>query len=152
MIPEKVLSPNKRFALNVLVPSLYFIPLAVAYFFPKNFGFGVPRLMEFGLGVGFLGLLLWIAALINLGRSLAVLPGADRLVTHGLYRYIRHPMYIGITLTLFGLLLACGSTFGMVYWVVIVIPLNIFRMRREEAALAQQFGEPYRAYQRQTLF
>jgi len=152
MIPEKVLSPNKRFALNVLVPSVYFVPLAVAYFSPKNFGFGVPRLTGFGLGVGLLGLSLWIASTINIGRSLAVLPEAGRLVTHGIYKYLRHPMYVGITLTLFGLLLACGSAFGMIYLLVIVLPLNVIRVRLEEKMLIKTFGETYHAYRKKTLF
>ena len=145
------LSPKKRFSLNILVPSIYFIPLAVAYFSPKNFGFGVPGLIGFGLGVGFLGLILWITSLINLGRSLAVLPEADRLITKGIYKYVRHPMYIGITLTLFGLPLACGSTFSMVYLFIIVLPLNVFRIRREEEALTKKFGGTYRVYQKETF-
>lgn len=152
MNPGTEFSPKQRLALNVLIPLVYFIPLAVAYIAPKNFGFGFPGLTEWGLVVGMLGLFLWITSLINLGGSLAVLPGADRLVTTGLYKYVRHPMYIGITLTLFGLLLACGSTFGMVYLLVVVLPLNGLRIFQEEAALTETFGEAYRAYQKKTFF
>ncbi|MFQ5673061.1 MAG: methyltransferase family protein [Nitrospinales bacterium] len=145
------LSPNKRFALNVLVPSVYFVPLAMAYFSPKHFGFGIPWLVELGLGVGALGVVLWIVSTINLGRSLAVLPQADRLVTRGVYKYCRHPMYLGITLTLFGLLLACGSTFGMIYLLVVVLPLNLVRIRLEEKTLAEKFGADYHAYRKTTF-
>lgn len=146
------LSPNKRFALNVLLPAVYFVPLAVAYFSPKHFGFGISRLMELGLGLGALGVILWIVSTVNLGRSLAVLPGADRLVRRGIYKYLRHPMYLGITLTLFGLLLACGSIFGMIYLLAVVLPLNFVRIRMEEKALAEKFGETYRAYRKATFF
>jgi len=143
---------KNQFALNILVPLQYFIPLLVAYILPKNFGFGWAGAVPWALGLGFSGLLLWIYATFCLGKSLAVLPGSDVLVSRGIYRYIRHPMYIGITLTLFGLLFACGSVFGMIYLAVIVTPLNLFRVRREEAALLEQFGESYRNYQRQTWF
>lgn len=146
------LSENKRFALNVLVPLQYFIPLLAAYILPKNFGFGFPATVPWVLGLGFSGLLLWIYGMLCLGKSLAVLPGSDSLVSRGVYRYVRHPIYIGITLTLFGLLFACGSVFGMVYLFVVVIPLNIFRIRREEAALLGKFGDSYRDYQRKTWF
>ena len=61
-------------------------------------------------------------------------------------------MYIGITLTLFGLLLACGSTIGIIYLIVIVFPLNIFRIRWEEKTLMDKFGEAYQLYQKKTLF
>lgn len=149
---KKPLSPNKRFALNVLIPSLYFVSLAAAYFSPKNFGFGIPELAWFGWGAGLIGVSLWALSMINLGRSLGILPGADRLVTAGLYKYFRHPMYLGITLTLFGLFLALGSIFGMVYLAVVILPLNIIRARLEEKALWEKFGEHYESYRGKTLF
>jgi protein-S-isoprenylcysteine O-methyltransferase Ste14 len=152
MVNFNSLSTNQRFALNLLVPFLYMFPLLVAWFSPKNFGFGYPQLVNVSLAVGITGLLLWMLSMIHLGKSLAVLPGADTLVAHGVYRYIRHPIYVGITLTLLGLLFACGSVFGMVYLVVVVIPLNLFRARQEEQALAEKFGEHYLQYRNKTWF
>ena len=99
-----------------------------------------------------MGLLLWILAMLHLGKSLAVLPGAESLVARGVYRYIRHPIYVGITLTLLGLLFACGSVFGMAYFFVVVIPLNLFRARQEEKALAEKFGDHYLQYRDKTWF
>lgn len=148
----KSLSPNQKLFLNVLLPSLYVVPLAVAYFSPKNFGFGIPQLAGVGLGVGLAGVVLWIGSMINLGPSLRVLPGADRLVARGFYKRLRHPMYLGISLTLFGLLLASGSILGMAYLFAVVLPLNIVRARLEERALAEKFGEVYRVYRQSTLF
>ncbi|MEE9258617.1 MAG: isoprenylcysteine carboxylmethyltransferase family protein [Nitrospinaceae bacterium] len=152
MVEPGSLSSNRRFALNVFVPLLYFLPLITAYFLPKNFGFGYPGLVPVSLGAGFLGWLLWVYGMLCLGKSLAVLPGSDTLVTRGIYNYIRHPMYIGIVLTLFGLLFACGSVLGMIYLFIVVIPLNIYRARKEEEALAERFGESYRAYCQRTWF
>jgi protein-S-isoprenylcysteine O-methyltransferase Ste14 len=152
MVNFNSLSTNQRFALNLLVPFLYMFPLLVAWFSPKNFGFGYPQLVNVSLAVGITGLLLWMLSMIHLGKSLAVLPGADTLVAHGVYRYIRHPIYVGITLTLLGLLFACGSVFGMVYLVAVVIPLNLFRARQEEQALAEKFGEHYLQYRNKTWF
>ena len=146
------LSPNQRFALNVFVPFLYLFPLLVAYFSPKNFGFGNPQWVFLALGIGLAGLVLWILGMVQLGKSFAVLPGSDALVSKGVYRYVRHPIYIGIVLTLFGLLFACGSTFGMVYLFLFVIPLNIFRAWNEDRALMEKFGESYKAYSDRTLF
>ena len=92
------LSHNQRFALNVFVPFLYLFPLLVAYFSPKNFGFGNPQWVFLALGIGLAGLVLWILGMIQLGKSFAVLPGSDALVSKGVYRYVRHPIYIGICL------------------------------------------------------
>ena len=152
MIDIKNLSSNQRFLLNILVPSLYLLPLVFAYLGSKNFGFGYDELVYAGLSVGAVGVILWILAMLTLGPSLAVLPGTDRLVTRGVYRYLRHPVYVGIVLTLSGLFLACGSTICLVYVLVVVIPLNIFRARTEEQVLREQIGESYQHYHDTTFF
>ena len=152
MIDIKNLSSNQRFAISVLVPSLYLFPLVLAYLGPKNFGFGYDGLVYTGLAVGAVGMTLWILSILTLGHSLAVLPGTDRLVTRGVYRYLRHPIYIGIILTLGGLFLACGSTICLVYVLVIVVPLNVFRARLEEVVLQEQLGETYHKYRAGTFF
>ncbi|MFQ5444685.1 MAG: methyltransferase family protein [Nitrospinales bacterium] len=152
MIDFKSLSSNQRFLLSVFVPSLYFFPLAVAYFSPKTFGFGYPRLVPIALAIGAAGCGIWILGMFSLGKSLAVLPGGETLKTGGIYRYLRHPVYVGINLTLFGLLAACGSIFGMAYLAIVVIPLNRYRAREEEKALLEKFGDNYRAYREKTWF
>lgn len=152
MLDFKSLSSNQRFALNVFVPLLYFFPLAVVYFSPKNFGFGHPELVPIVLGIGGAGMAIWILGMVSLGKSLAVLPGTDALKTGGIYRFFRHPIYVGINLTLFGLLAACGSIFGMVYMAVVVLPLNFYRARQEENALLEKFGDSYRTYRKKTFF
>ena len=128
------------------------MPLIFAYLGSKNFGFGYDELVYAGLLVGAVGVILWILAMLRLGPSLAVLPGTDRLVTCGVYRYLRHPVYVGIVLTLSGLFLACGSTICLVYVLVVVIPLNIFRARTEEQVLLEQLGESYQHYRDTTFF
>jgi len=152
MIEIKKLNSNQSFLLNILVPSLYALPLIFAYLGPKNFGFGYEGLVYLGLGIGLLGLTIWILAMLTLGSSLAVLPGTDRLVTRGIYRYFRHPIYIGIILTLSGLFLACGSSICLVYVITIVVPLNIFRARAEEKFLQEQLGDVYQKYHSITYF
>ncbi len=148
----KSLSPGKAAALTVLVPSLYLVALVVAWFAPKHFGFGIRPLVYVGLTVGLSGVALWTVAMMYLGKSLAVLPGGDRLVTHGIYKYLRHPVYLGIDMTLLGLFLAVGSTAGMIYLFVVVLPLNILRSRLEEKVLLQKFGDTYSTYRQQTWF
>lgn len=152
MIEIKNLSSNQRFLLNILVPSVYLFPLVFAYLGPKNFGFGYDGLVYAGLAVGAAGVFLWIISMVTLGPSLAVLPGTDRLVTRGVYRYLRHPIYVGIVLTLSGLFLACGSAICLIYVFVVVVPLNIFRARAEELVLQAQLGEAYQQYRATTFF
>ena len=152
MFDIKNLSSNQQFVLNIVVPLAYLFPLVLAYLGPKDFGFGFPGLVYAGLSIGAVGVLLWAAAMWTLGSSLAVLPGTAHLVTKGVYRVFRHPVYIGIVLTLTGLFVACGSVPCLVYVLVVVIPLNIFRARAEEKVLLEQLGPAYQKYRDSTLF
>ena len=152
MLDFKSLSSNQRFLLNILVPMLYLFPLVFAYLRPKNFGFGFRELVYAGLSVGAVGVLLWMAAMWSLGSSLAVLPGTEKLVTKGLYRIFRHPIYMGIVLTLTGLFVACGSVPSLIYVLVVVVPLNIFRAKAEEKVLLEQLGPAYQQYMGSTFF
>jgi protein-S-isoprenylcysteine O-methyltransferase Ste14 len=151
MLNLKNLSPNQRFLLNIVVPLAYLFPLLLAYFGPKNFGFGFRGLVYTGLSIGAVGVVLWIVAMWNLGSSLAVLPGTDQLVTKGVYRVFRHPVYIGIVLTLTGLFVACGSVPCLIYVMVVVIPLNVFRAKAEEEVLLEQLGPAYQQYRDSTF-
>lgn len=72
----------------------------------------------------------------------------QRLVTNGLYRFVRHPQYTGLFIALFGE--------GVVHWPTLfsvgLFPLIVFAYyrlaRKEERQMLEQFGEDYRAYQR----
>lgn len=96
-----------------------------------------------------IGLRLW--AIRTLGRffTAAVRTQAGQaLVTTGPYRWVRHPSYLGAWLVVMGLgllfeaswgLALAGGMMGVAYW---------YRIRAEEGALEQVFGEAYRAYRR----
>ena len=146
------LSSNQRFVANIFIPFLYFVPLGVAYFSDKNFGFSYRGLVYSGLSVGAFGMILWMLSTLNLGSEFSTLPGAKKLVQRGVYRFIRHPMYLGIALAVFGLMLACGSIFGMIYLFIVILPVNILRSRIEEKVLEELFGQVFEEYKKSTWF
>jgi protein-S-isoprenylcysteine O-methyltransferase Ste14 len=152
MFNPKSLTPNQKFFWDLLIPSLYLLPLLIVFFLPKNFGFGNESLVPFSLAIGISGLTIWIAGMTCLGKALKVLPDANSIVAKGIYRFIRHPIYIGIVFTHFGLFFACGSKFGMIYTFFLIIPMNIIRAQLEEKALFSKFGDRYRSYHESTWF
>jgi protein-S-isoprenylcysteine O-methyltransferase Ste14 len=94
---------------------------------------------------------LWIAARLQLGDSFSPWADARRLVTTGLYRRIRHPIYVFGGLACFGALVAL-QVWPIVWLWLALTPIQIVRIRREERVLAAAFGDAYREYRRGTWF
>lgn len=69
------------------------------------------------------------------------------LVTGGIYRYTRNPMYLGFLCVL----IACGfyikSPASFLVLPLYVWSMTTFQIKAEEQALAQRFDEAYRDYQ-----
>jgi protein-S-isoprenylcysteine O-methyltransferase Ste14 len=89
----------------------------------------------------------------SLGRNVSeTVLTRDRheLVTHGPYRWVRHPLYsTGVALIL-GMGLAAASWFIVSMAAVVVLMLRAMVVPREEEALTAKFGEQYRDYRRRT--
>ena len=73
----------------------------------------------------------------------------NRLVTDGLYRYVRHPQYTGLFLALFGEGIVHWPTLFSVGLFPLIVLAYAYLARREEQQMLTQFGDDYRAYQRQ---
>jgi len=78
----------------------------------------------------------------------AIQPG-HTLVKNGLYRYIRHPSYLGLLVNSLGWDLAFRSTVGVVL-TALLIPLLVVRIRSEETLLRAYFGGEYDSYCQET--
>lgn len=74
---------------------------------------------------------------------------APRLVTSGVYHYIRNPLYAGVSFTIFGLGLILGHT-GVVLAGLAWLTLCYFQSKREEKELKAKFEDTYDQYKKQT--
>jgi protein-S-isoprenylcysteine O-methyltransferase Ste14 len=104
-----------------------------------------------GAAIGVPSLALLIVARIQLGGSFSVRAKAQALVTHGLYSRIRNPIYVFGALTVVGIFLFAGAPKPL-WALVALIPLQIYRARKEEKVLVAKFGDEYRAYKARTWF
>lgn len=138
-------------AITILLPLVYLLGVILISLYPGRVGFGYGWLAIAGLILAISGFLLALAGIFTLGNLFGVLPKPKGLVTHGIYRYLRHPIYLGLNLGLIGLSLATGSTVGFLYTSTVIIPLNLIRARAEEKKLLQIFGAAYLLYQRETF-
>lgn len=105
-----------------------------------------------GLTMSLLGLAGVVVARSTLGRSFSVAPKATELVTTGIYSRIRNPIYLSGMIFLAGLFVMVRRPTSWLVLVIIVIPLQIIRARREARVLEAKFGEAYRQYRERTWF
>ena len=73
---------------------------------------------------------------------------ASYLVTDGVFRVSRNPMYLGLLLLLIGWAIWLGSASPWLVPPLFVIVLTVVQIIPEERALLQRFGEQYVSYQR----
>lgn len=71
---------------------------------------------------------------------------ASSLVTTGVYRYTRNPMYVGLVCLLVAVAIFLDAPVGWLGIGAFVLYINRFQVQPEEAALLQKFGDSYRTY------
>lgn len=84
----------------------------------------------------------WSATLQILGRH--------SLVTTGVYRYIRHPMYTAHLLWAIAQGLLLSNWLAGWAFLVLSVPLYVVRIPKEERMMLEHFGEAYRVYKSRT--
>jgi protein-S-isoprenylcysteine O-methyltransferase Ste14 len=142
--------PNVSPMVHPPIVALMFIVLA--YFLGRfaPLPFSVPAILRYlGLAMTFVGFLLGIGAFMEFRKAHTTLDphgSAKHLVTSGIYRFTRNPIYLGFLLMVIGLPLNSG-----LYWGLVMAPFYVFTMNRliiqnEEAYLERKFGKAYTSY------
>jgi len=103
----------------------------------------------------------WLGPILVVGGLLVFCIGAGRIywakfrrsgiVTGGLYRFVRHPQYIALTMFGLGLLLAWGRAIMFIAFFMMMF-LYYYLTRSEERTCVRLFGDEYREYRLRTSF
>ena len=106
--------------------------------------------------VGFIliliGFVILFVAHLTIGRfhaSTLVIRKDHQLITHGIYRFTRHPIYLGVITAAIGIAVYSSSLSGLVIMSAL-IPIFLNRIRMEERLLVEEFGDAYRRYRETT--
>ena len=75
---------------------------------------------------------------------------ASSLVTHGVYRLSRNPMYLGFLLCLLGWGFLLGSLFSLLLAGAFAWYMTELQIKPEETALIKRFGQSYKDYLKKT--
>ncbi len=98
------------------------------------------------------GLAIAIAARRTLGGNWSgsvAIKTDHELVTTGLYRYVRHPIYTGILTMMIGAAISFGTVGACIGLPLVALSL-VLKLRDEERVLAQYFPNDYPAYKQRT--
>lgn len=140
-----VVSATVVFALALVVAVWDFVVIQ-----KMIYRFGVLNVI--GLVLFLVGISIRVVGRITLRRyysyGLRTLPD-QKLVKHGIYRYIRHPISLAAIIYSVGIPLIFASLYGLLF-MLFLIPLFLYRLRIEEKMLIDRFGDEYLEYMRKT--
>ena len=141
----------------MLAQTVLFIAVGVLLWHPLPLVLS-PTLNGIVLALGsllyFPGITLYLWGYWSLGRMFGISSGFGailyqdhQLIRSGPYQYVRHPMYLAVILTAFGALLVF-RTWTMALYAPMSLGV-VFRARREEQLLAEQFGKEWQTYRQE---
>ncbi len=154
-ITEERRNREDMLLLSLLSLSMMFLPLI--YTLTPWLAFANYQLPDWAglLGILILAVALWVfwRAQVDLGRNwspILQMREGHTLVTEGIYRYIRHPMYASQWLWSIAQLLLLQNWIVGLVGLLVFLPLYLERVPREEQMMIDHFGEEYRTYMQRT--
>ncbi|HHF4395036.1 isoprenylcysteine carboxylmethyltransferase family protein [Haemophilus influenzae] len=131
-------------------PPLLCLFIAIAmYFLPKIASYSVHfSVIVFVISLSFLIALSSVIQFIICETSINPrdFKGSTKLVSTGIFRFSRNPMYLSLLLMLIAWVLWLGNSLAWLGIIVFVLAINQFQIAKEEAYLENKFGDEYRHY------
>jgi protein-S-isoprenylcysteine O-methyltransferase Ste14 len=90
-------------------------------------------------------------ARLELGSSFQATAKANNLVTGGIYKKIRHPIYFSGLLLILGFIFLIEQFIFLIVWFG-VLAMQLMRIKKEEKILEAEFGDRYLEYKKSTWF
>jgi protein-S-isoprenylcysteine O-methyltransferase Ste14 len=144
-------------AILIVLSSLGLMVAPLVYIFAPWLDFAD---YQFPATAGWIGAGIFVVALallwrshVDLGRNwsgLVAIKDGHTLVTEGVFRHIRHPMYAAHFAWGIAQLLLLHNWIAGPAFLVAFIPMYLVRVPREEQLLLDHFGEEYQAYMKRT--
>ena len=105
-----------------------------------------------GLTLVIIGLIIMIVGQVTLWRNYSgtvVIREDHQLITHGIYRLTRNPIYLGLIMVVTGLPVYVASLNGFLTSLILT-PIILNRIRLEEKLLTEEFQDAYQKYKETT--
>ncbi|OHT07280.1 hypothetical protein TRFO_24620 [Tritrichomonas foetus] len=108
-----------------------------------------------GIAMVIVGLYIRFSSIITAGKSFTHLVqyrkrAEHKLITHGIYKYIRHPGYFGFFVFAVGTQIMLKNFFSVIGFICVLWYFFYDRIKDEEEALVEFFGREYIEYRERT--
>lgn len=136
-------APYRGTIKKIIIPQqvIYICAFIYSIFLPFELG---TIWFYIGLPICLLASILYGIASVNFATT-----PVDQAVTRGIYRYSRHPMYIGHSLILMGVGIASASWVFLLFSIVYSIPSFVCAVSEERYCL-EKYGDTYKEYMNRT--
>ena len=137
---------------NVHPPVVALMFIVIAYFLGRfvPVPFVLPMVVRnIGLLLTFLGFLLGVGAFMEFRKAHTTLDphgSSKQVVSSGIYRFTRNPIYLGFLLMVIGLPLNSGLIWGVLLAPLFIILMTRLVIEREEMYLEKKFKDQYIGY------
>jgi len=117
-----------------------------------GFGFSLPARRPVAAVLALAGVVIAVPAVVSFRRARTTVhplhpDAASALVTSGIFRFTRNPMYLGLLLLLLGWAVFLASAPALIPAFGFVPLMNRLQIIPEERALAEKFGGDFAGYQ-----
>ncbi len=141
LIRSKANFTTRSHVAKIVAVASMFLPFIIV---PMSQAVDNPNIILLSSLVSVFGVAMTLYSLRALGRSFSIIPQARKIVQTGPYRFVRHPVYLGELIAIFGFVLARISVPVLAVYCVLTASV-IYRALEEERLLASIFPE-YEAY------
>ena len=137
-VAQVIITAAAMYGVSKMVPSLTFL-------------LNGSTALALALGLGVIGMSLGVMGVTQFRKAQTTpnpqaLEKVSSLVTSGIYRYSRNPMYLGLVLILLGWAFYLSHFLAFVLLPVFILYMTRFQIQPEEQMMARKFGKTYQAY------
>ena len=138
-------------------PPLIVLTLIISiYFSSKKIDLiNIPFQLEISFFILSLGILVFINPVLKFIKSKTTInpiqfEETNRLVTSGIFKYSRNPMYLGMLMIILSTSIFYLNIYSILTPFLFVFWINKFQIKREEIFLTEKFGKEYLSYKNKT--
>ena len=138
-------------------PPLIVLTLIISiYFSSKKIDLiNIPFQLEISFFILSLGILVFINPVLKFIKSKTTinpiqLEETNKLVTSGIFKYSRNPMYLGMLMIIISTSIFYLNIYSILTPFLFVFWINKFQIKREEIFLTEKFGKEYLSYKNKT--